>query len=146
MKQITERLIQEFRLKKLKYDFMGYYFRKKEELSFHHTIIARRDCKELHIPSEGYLKWNGVILKQSTAHEYLHRIENIDKEIFYLVTSELIDENIKGKLDIDNLKRIRVLLEYFEKEHCGDRLKNHKPLIKEEYVKERVRIDKSYKK
>ena len=119
MKEITRDMIAEFKINKLGYDFMGYTFRNNKELSFHHLIVARRYCKRMGL-GDGYLKWNGAILKQSTSHDYLHLIERIDEEIFWLLTSEMIQENIKGELNIENLKRIRELLLYFEYKHQKD--------------------------
>ena len=140
MRAITNLMINDFKLKKLGYDFMGFSFKSKEQLSFHHLIASRQDCKELHIPSEGYLQGNGEILRQDTSHDYLHILEQYDPEIFYLITSELIDENIKRKLTLDSLRRIRTLLEYFEKEHCSTRTKKGNLLIKESYVRDRIRL------
>ena len=140
MRAITNLMINDFKLKKLGYDFMGFSFKRKEQLSFHHLRISKHDCKALNIPSEGYLYWNGAILRQDTSHDYLHLIEQYDLEIFYLITSELIDENIKRKLTLDSLRRIRTLLEYFEKEHCSTRTKKGNLLIKESYVRDRIRL------
>lgn len=140
MREVTNLMINDFKLKKLGYDFMGFSFKRKEQLSFHHLIISHRDCKLLHIPSEGYIYQNGAILKQNTSHDYLHIIKQYDPEIFGLITSELIDENIKRKLTIDSLRRIRTLLEYFEKEHCSTRTKKGNLIIKDSYIKERVRL------
>ena len=140
MRAITNLMINDFKLKKLGYDFMGFSFKRKEQLSFHHLIFAHKNCKELHIPSEGYLYWNGAILRQDTSHDYLHILKKYDPEIFYLITSELIDENIKRKLTLDSLRRIRTLLEYFEKEHCSTRTKKGNLLIKESYVRDRIRL------
>ena len=134
MKEITKLMINEYRIMKLKMDFMGYSVQKKESLSFHHLIVPHRECKQKGL-GEGYFKWNGAILRQETSHDYLHIIENIDPEIFYLITSEMIDENLKGKLDKENLLRIYDLLEYFEREHIDDRNKKGKRIIKPEYTK-----------
>lgn len=49
----------------------------------------------------------------------------------------MIRENQLGKLDIEELKRIRMLLEYFEKEHKDDKNKKGKILIKRKYITER---------
>ncbi len=54
--------------------------------------------------------------------------------MFLAITSELIDENVKGHLDIDNLRRIHDILECFEREHSSDRGKNGRLLIKDDYV------------
>lgn len=115
-------------------DFMGYEVKKKENLSFHHLIIPHRDCK-LYGLGEGYLYWNGAILNQLTSHDYLHLIERIDYDIFLAITSEMIDENVKGYLDIENIRYIDDCLTFFEREHCSDRNKKGKILIKEEYTK-----------
>ena len=133
MNQVTKDMIHIYRLNKLKYDFAGYTFNNNRELSFHHLIIANRD-------GGPYIVDNGAILKQRTSHDYIHRIEELDPEIFYLITSEMIDENIKGYLDIQNLRKIRTLLEYFEKEHCSTRTKNGKLLIKESYIRDRIKL------
>ena len=80
------------------------------------------------------------MLRQNTSHDYAHLIQKIDPEIFYLITSEMIDENIKGRLDTDNLKRIHDLLLYFEREHDHDTSKKGKLLIKREFVTGRVNL------
>ena len=139
MKEITKIMVNDFKIMKLGMDFMGYHVNRKQDLSFHHLIIQRRHCKEAGL-GEGYLYWNGAILRQNTSHDYLHLIENIDPDIFYELTSEMIDENIKGRLDIDNLKRIHDLLLYFEREHDHDTSKKGKLLIKREFVTGRVNI------
>ena len=139
MKEITKIMVNDFKIMKLGMDFMGYHVNRKQDLSFHHLIIPRRHCKESGL-GEGYLYWNGAILRQNTSHDYLHLIENIDPDIFYELTSEMIDENIKGRLDIDNLKRIHDLLLYFEREHDHDTSKKGKLLIKREFVTGRVNL------
>lgn len=131
MKQVTKLMIKEFNIKKLGYDFMGFRLNKGDIATFHHLIVPHRHCKEKGL-GEGYIRQNGAILF-TTSHEYLHRIEIADEEIFNLITSEMIDENIKARLDIYNLKKIEELLRYFERERGNDRLKNGKRLIKQEY-------------
>ena len=133
MKEITRLMVYNYNLKTLKYDFMGYTFNKEKELSFHHLIIPKRQGGKEKL-------WNGSILVRDTAHDYLHRIESRDEEIFALITGLMVDENVKGKLDIEDLRKIRDLLEYFEKEHCGDRTSKGYPLIKEEYIRRRIKV------
>ena len=118
---------------------MGYDIKRKDALSFHHLIVAHRYCKPQGL-GEGYIMWNGAILVQDTSHDYLHTIETIDYDVFCALTSEMIDENIKGRLDIDNLKRIHYLLLYFEREHDHDTSKKGKLLIKREFVTGRVNL------
>lgn len=139
MKEITKIMVNDFKIMKFGMDFMGYHVNRKQDLSYHHLIIPRRHCKEAGL-GEGYLYWNGAILRQNTSHDYLHIIEKIDPDIFYELTSEMIDENIKGRLDIDNLKRIHDLLLYFEREHDHDTSKKGKLLIKREFVTGRVNL------
>ncbi|MEI3530121.1 MAG: hypothetical protein V8Q75_03475 [Bacilli bacterium] len=138
MKEMTKIMINDFKIMKLGYDFMGYSVKRKEGLSFHHLIIPHRDCKNLGL-GEGYLYWNGAILNQNTSHDYLHMIESKDYDLFLSITSEIIDMNVKGYLDIENLKRISELLKMFEREHCGDRSKKGKLLIKEEYTRRMIK-------
>ena len=138
MREITKLMIKKYALLKLKYDFMGYPFTNTNQLSFHHLIVPHRDCKRLGL-GEGYLEWNGAILRQKSSHEYLHVLEQYDFDAFAAVSSEMIDENIKGYLDIDNLKIIDDILTQFEREHCGDRTKKGYPLIKEEYTRRLIK-------
>ena len=136
MREITKLMIKEYKLVKLGYDFMGYDITNKSNLSFHHLIVPYRNCKAMGL-GEGYLEWNGVILNQNTSHDYLHLIEAKDYDMFLAITSELIDENVKGHLDIDNLRRIHDILKCFEREHSNDRSKKGKVLIKQEYMRRR---------
>lgn len=138
MKEITKLMIKKYALMKLKYDFMGYEFQRSNQLSFHHLIVPKRYCKQEGL-GEGYLDWNGAILRQNTSHDYLHIIERYDPEIFELITSEMIDENLKGRLDMENMKAIDDLLSYFEREHCSDRTKKGSPIIKPEYTRRLVK-------
>ena len=133
MKQIMKDMIKIYKIKELGYDFAGYELQKGDIYTYHHNIIAKRDGGPETI-------WNGAVLCGKTIHPYLHLIEYKDPEIFYLITSEMIDENIKGRLDIDNLKRIHDLLLYFEREHDHDTSKKGKLLIKREFVTGRVNL------
>lgn len=137
MKQVTKLMINEFKLKELGIDFMGYKVQREESLTFHHLIVPHRDCHK-HGLGEGYVRWNGAILG-SIPHQYLHVIENKDYDTFCYITSEMIDMNIKGYLDIENLRNIHSLLEQFEAEHSGETTRKGKVLIKPEY-KNRVKV------
>lgn len=139
MRDITKLMILKYNLLELKYDFMGYEFDKEKDLSFHHLIVPHRLCGVQHIENDGYVEWNGAVLKQSTSHNYLHVIERYDREMFEAITRQMVDENLKGYLDLENIKRIDDILKCFEREYCGARAKNGKPLIKEEYVRRRIR-------
>lgn len=133
MKEITKEMIKVFHINKLGYDMMGYTFKRQGDLSYHHLIIPKRQGGRETFE-------NGAILKQSTSHNYLHAIEQIDPEIFYAITSELIDENILRRIEYDNLKRIHDMLLYFEKEHDRDTTKKGHYIIKPEYITTRIPI------
>ena len=134
MKEITKQMIKIYNIKD--FDFMGYDIKRKESLSFHHLIVAKRNCHKERL-GNGYYIWNGAILVQDTSHNYLHLIEKYDYEIFCRITSEMIDQNLKGKLDIANLKKIKGLLRYFEYEYDGITNSKGKCLIKRNYLENR---------
>lgn len=130
-KSVREEMIKLYQLKRLGFDFMGYTFDNKGQLSYHHLIVPKRFGGKSTIS-------NGSILRQNTSHDYLHKIEITDREIFDSITDRMIEMNINGKLDLENLKIIRDLLLYFEREHDHDKLSSGKLLIKREYVRERI--------
>lgn len=127
MKEVTNLMINKYKILELGYDFMGYTLKSPHNLTFHHLIIPRRN-------NGPYEVWNGAILLRKS-HDYLHLIERYDYDIFCYLTSEMIDMNIKGKLDVSNLRNINDLLKQFEYEHCYETTKKGKQLIKEEYTK-----------
>lgn len=131
MKEITRLMIQEYNLRRLKYDFMGYTFEKAEQLSFHHLVIPARSGGK-------YTRKNGAILRQNTSHDYLHTIENYDYDMFLAITSELINENLLGQLSKENLIAIRDILNCFEREYSGRTTKKGIEIIKPEYVEKRL--------
>lgn len=130
MLHITKVMIHVFDIQEM--DFMGYSIDKKNA-SYHHLIIPRRKGGPKTID-------NGAVLNCRTSHPYLHVIEEKDYEIFYLITSEMIDQNIRRRLDLENIKRINELLNYFEREHCGDTNFSGEPLIRESYVRRLCKI------
>ena len=138
MKPVTREMIKKFDIKKTKYDFMGYTFSNTEQLSFHHLIVPKRECKSCGL-GDGYLFWNGAILRQDTSHDYLHLIERVDRDAFLAITQEMVLQNKQGHLDIENLKRIRIILEQFEALYKGMPYgKDGKKLIKRKYITDRI--------
>lgn len=137
MRAVTREMIKDYDLKKKGYDFMGYTFDTVNELSFHHLIVPKRESRQKGI-GEGYVKWNGALLNQDTSHPYLHTIERIDRELFLEITKEMIEENLKGEVSIENLKRIREMLLWFEA-HYDDMYTSHGiKVIKPEYKEKRL--------
>lgn len=137
MKKITKILYKKYALNKLKYDFMGCLFERPEQLSFHHLILSHQECRTLQI-GNGKWEWNGTLLVQRNSHEYLHKIQLYDEDMFYAITSEMFDEIIKGHLDIKNLIAINDILECFEREYCSARNAKGQPIIREKYIKQRL--------
>lgn len=121
MKSVTKLMINKYKIMELGYDFMGYSVHQSDILSFHHLIIPKRRCTLEKIPCQGYVEWNGAILTQTPtrndSHDYLHFIEGKDYDMFCALTSEMIDENLKGRLDVKNLETIEDILTTFEREH-----------------------------
>ena len=115
VRKLKEEMIRLYQLKKLGFDFMGYTFDNKGQLSYHHLIVPKKHGGKATIE-------NGSILRQNTSHDYLHKIELTDREIFELITNRMIEMNKNGKLDVENLRIIRDLLLYFEREHDHDTL------------------------
>ena len=130
MKEITKHMIKIYGIDKLNYDFMGYSLQKNDIYTFHHLIIPNR-----HGGKETLR--NGAILCGKSSHPHLHLVEAKDYDMFCYITSEMIDENVKGYLDLENLRNIHDVLTSFEREHCSDRGKKGKLLIKEEYTRRR---------
>lgn len=128
MKQVTKLMIQDYKIKELECDFMGFHLNEEDVATFHHLIIPNRK-------GGPYARWNGAILNGDTSHPYLHLIEAVDYEKFCYITSEMVDMNIKGFLDPENLQHINEVLCQFETEHGLDRGKGGKYLIKAEYRK-----------
>lgn len=128
MKEVTRLMINQYKIEQLNMDFMGYTLQKKDIYTFHHLIIPNRN-------GGPYAAWNGAILCGKSSHPYLHVIESRDYDRFAYITSEMIDINIKGYLDIENVRHIHDVLESFEREYSGARTRKGKVLIKEDYLK-----------
>lgn len=116
-----------WKILELGYDFAGFEIDKKD-VSYHHLIIPNRLGGPVTVQ-------NGAILNGSTSHPYIHVIENYDPDMFAAISSEMIDENIKGYLDMENILRIYDIMDCFEREYAGKRTKKGKEIIKEEYTR-----------
>lgn len=127
MKEVTKYMIEEYGVKQLGIDFMGYKLQKGDIYTFHHLIIPNRQ-------GGPYAVWNGAILCGKSSHPYLHLIEAKDYDMFCAISSEMIDMNIKGHIDLENIRYIDDCLTSFEREHCSDRSRKGKILLKEEYT------------
>lgn len=128
MQDITKLMVNKYRLKKLRYDFMGYFFVSPTELSYHHLIVEKKDGGEETVE-------NGAILVRKTSHDYIHIIKAFDLNIFKKITEELIKENRSGRIDMENLKVINELLLTFEEKHKEDTFKDGSLIVRDEYKK-----------
>lgn len=135
MRGITNLMINEFKLRELGMDMMGYKVVRDNDYSFHHLIVPHRDCRKKRIESDGYVRWNGAILSTKSAHPYLHLIEQYKRAYFEEITNHLVVMNKKGYVDVEDLKIIHELLSDFEMMYCGDVSHKGKTLIKPEYRK-----------
>lgn len=131
MKDITRLMVLMYKLDLLGIDFMGYEKEGNGELSYHHLIIPKR---------KGGIETiqNGAIIRR-IPHDYLHIIERYDPEIFRYLTSEMIDMNVKGYIDMENIENIDDLLYNFENDHARTRTKKGKPIIKDKYLRRKLR-------
>ena len=139
MREVTREMIKMYNIKKLGYDFMGYTFNRPEELSFHHLVVPKRDCKDQGL-GDGYLFWNGAILRQKTSHDYLHLIERLERELFLRITKYMIEMNNNKQIDRDNLLRIREILLKFEEVHKFDEDKKGNKLVRRRYITDRIEL------
>lgn len=132
MSRLRERLYKEYDLENLGYDFMGYEFGSKKELSTHH-IIPRH--------SGGQTKKNNLcVLTRDTSHNYIHLIEDTDYKVFLQISKFLLEQVKKGQIDLDELKRINEILLFFEDKYRDVESKSGDLLIRPEY-KQRILKD-----
>lgn len=130
MKPIVRKMINEFELDEI--DFMGYLF-KNSNASFHHLIIPKKENGPTTIE-------NGAVLNRNNSHPYLHLIGNFEPELFRLITKEMVEENRKGHLDIENLKEIRRILKEFEQMHKSETDPIRRILTKKHYTENRIKL------
>lgn len=130
MSRLRERLYKEYELEKNNYDFMGYTFKDKRELSTHH--IKPRFLG-------GETKHNNLcILNRNTSHNYIHLIQDYDYKVFLQISKCLIQQVQLGKIDINELNKIDELLSFFEEKFKDEETKNGNLLIKPEYKTKRI--------
>lgn len=130
MGKLAERIIEDFNLEGLGYDFMGYLFDSKKELSYHHIQPRHYKGKTTYE--------NGAMLNRYTSHNYIHTIEEMDFKLFIELSQILKDEHAAKKITPDHIKEIYQLLNYFESKYDGQYTKRGNLIIKEEYVRRRV--------
>lgn len=133
-------MINEFKLKELNMDMMGYNIVRYSDYSFHHLIVPKRDCKRNKIPSDGYLEWNGAILSIKSSHPYLHVVERYERECFEEITHRLVEINKQGYVDEEHLRLIYNILEDFESMYEKEVSVKGKRIIRPEY-RDRIELN-----
>lgn len=130
MSRLRERLYKEYQLESLGYDFLGYTFENKKELSTHHIIP--KHCG-------GQTKKNNLcVLNRFTSHNYIHLIEDYDYKAFLKISKCLMEQVKLGKISIGEINTIYELLQEFEYKHKNTEDRNGDPIIKEEYKTKRI--------
>lgn len=130
MSRLRERLYKQYDLESLGYDFMGYTFESKKQLSTHHIIPKH---------TGGQTKSRNLcVLNRYTAHNYIHLIEDYDYKLFLQISRELMEQVKQGKIDIQEIKNIFELLQFFEYKFRDETDRNGDLIIKSEYKTKRI--------
>ena len=130
MSRLREKLYKEYKLEELGYDFLGYTFDSKKELSTHHILPKH---------SGGETKKNNLcILNRFTSHNYIHLIEEYDYKVFLELSKYLLEEVKKGEISREQLLRIEDALQFFEYKFRDEEDRYGEKLIKPEYKEKRI--------
>ena len=125
--EIINLMVNEYGIRDFGLDFMGFIVTDIKDLSYHHLIVPKRSGGKETVE-------NGAILIIA-AHRLLHFIEEKNNKIYKEIRHQMILENKKGQIDLQNLVIIdRLLLEFEQK---------YKSEIKEKYPARYLRtVDK----
>lgn len=130
MSRLRERIFKTYHLDSLNYDFMGYEFESKKELSTHHIIPKH---------SGGKTKTDNLcILNRFTSHNYIHLIEDTDYKVFLEISKYLMEQVKKGEISREEILRINDALEFFEFKFRDEEDRHGERLIKPEYKTKRI--------
>lgn len=130
MSRLREKLYKEYKIEELGYDFLGYKFDSKRELSTHHILPKH---------SGGETKKNNLcILNRFTSHNYIHLIEEYDYKVFLELSKYLLEEVKNGKIAKEQLLRIEDALQFFEYKFRDEEDRYGEKLIKPEYKEKRI--------
>lgn len=130
MSRLREKLYKQYKLEELGYDFMGYEFSSKKELSTHH-ILPRH--------SGGQTKKDNLcVLNRFTSHNYIHLIEDTDYKVFLELSKYLLEQVKKGEISREQLLRIEDALQFFEFKYRDEEDRHGEKLIKPEYKEKRI--------
>lgn len=127
MSRLRERLYKEYNLEQLGYDFLGYEFNSKKDLSTHHIIPRHSGGKSV--------KNNLCILNRYSSHNYIHLIEDYDYKAFLQISKCLMEQVKLGEVSIGEINTIHELLCEFEYQFKDAEARHGGILIKPEYKK-----------
>lgn len=130
MSRLREKLYKEYNLEQLGYDFLGYTFDSKKELSTHHILPRHLGGKTK--------KDNLCVLNRFTSHNYIHLIEDTDYKVFLELSKYLLEEVKKGEISREQLLRIEDALQFFEYKYRNEEDRHGERLIKPEYKSKRI--------
>lgn len=131
MGKLANRIYDDFNLEQCGYDFMGYEFNSKKELSYHHIQPKHYGGQTTYD--------NGSLLNRATSHNYIHIIETTDFKIFLEISQELRREHADG-VTKEHLQTIRELLEFFETKYEYEYTKRGVPIIKDDFIRRRIKL------
>ena len=132
MGKLTDKLFYDFDMHKTGYDFMGYTFDSKLDLSYHHIKTRQSGGKTTYD--------NGAILNRATSHNYIHIIEAFEYDLFLEITQVLRDEHQAKAITKEHLQAIRDVLEYFEIKYQNQSTSRGLPIVKEEFIRRRISL------
>jgi hypothetical protein len=130
MSRLREKLYREFKIEQLGYDFLGYTFESKKELSTHHIFPRHSGGKTK--------KDNLCVLNRFTSHNYIHLIEDTDYKVFLELSKYLLEEVKKGEIGREQLLRIADVLQFFEYKYRDEEDRHGELLIRPEYKSKRI--------
>lgn len=130
MGRLNDKLFYDFDLHKLGYDFMGYLFDDKKELSYHHIKPRHYKGKTTYD--------NGALLCRTTSHNYIHTIEEHEFNLFIELSQILKDEHQAKAITKEHLLEIRQILEYFEHKYENLYTARGLPIVKQEFIRRRI--------
>jgi hypothetical protein len=130
MSRLREKLYKEYKLEELGYDFLGYTFDSKKELSTHHILPRHSGGKTK--------KDNLCVLNRFTSHNYIHLIEDTDYKVFLELSKYLLEEVKRGEIEREQLLRIADALQFFEFKYRNEEDRHGERLIKPEYKTKRI--------
>ncbi len=131
MKHVTIKMINQFKMTNM--DWMGYTLMRGEEFDYHH-IEKKCDGGPLTIA-------NGAILVRGVSHPYIHTIELKDPEMFIYLNRILKCINAQRHMPTEKqLDLIDSVLRSFEREYSGKTFNSGKPIVKELYIKRRLKL------